>query len=202
MFNGNDNLFINDDNNSHDAVCSSGFGCPPGSDVPVCAGLERRLGQHHVPWTGRSGDRPAGKNNTGTNLCYTQNELACGKTCSVCSPSPWFSASWFGSRSQWQKLSSPHASISSFSSFFWGNPRLLRPDGALNLSCCSPRISTQLDPFHNSPTGRNPDQITTPPQSAPKEEYTLFTLILRVVAKKTRGSGGLRFQLAASWIAP
>lgn len=70
--------------------------------------------------------------------------------------------------------------------FFWGNPRLLRPDGALNLSCCSPRISTQLDPFHNSPTGRNPDQITTPPQSAPIEEYTLFTLILRVVAKKNK----------------
>lgn len=52
----------------------SGFGCPPGSDVPVCAGLERRLGQHHVPWTGRSGDRPAGKNNTGTNLYNPQNE--------------------------------------------------------------------------------------------------------------------------------
>lgn len=121
------------------------------------------------------------------NLNNTQYEWACGKSCTVCSPSPWFCASWFGSRSQWQILSSPHASISSFSSFFfWGSPRLLRPDGTLNLSCCSPRFSTQLDPFHNSPTGRNPDQITTPPQSAQTVEYTLFTLIHRVVAKHKR----------------
>lgn len=55
-------------------VCVSSLG----SNVPVCTRLKRRLGQHHVPWTGCSGNRPAGTycrrtvNKTGTILCkYT-----------------------------------------------------------------------------------------------------------------------------------
>lgn len=31
-----------------------------GSDVPVCAGIEGRLGQHHVSWSGCSSSGPAG----------------------------------------------------------------------------------------------------------------------------------------------
>lgn len=34
--------------------------CFTGSDVPVCAGIEGRLGQHHVSWFGFSGSGPAG----------------------------------------------------------------------------------------------------------------------------------------------